>query len=48
VNHDESLTVTGMVLTTWPQNKEWGLDEISSYATGLMRYDAATCVAAGS
>lgn len=46
MNHDEALTVTGMVLTTWPQNKEWGLDEISAYANGLQRYDAETCTKA--
>jgi hypothetical protein len=42
VNHDEALTITQMVVTTWPQSKEWGVDEISAYATGLMKYDAAT------
>lgn len=46
MNHDEALTVTGMVLTTWPQSKEWGLDEISAYANGLMRYDAEICTLA--
>lgn len=46
MNHDEALTVTQMVVTTWPQTKEWGVDEISAYAAGLQKYDAATCTRA--
>ena len=46
MTYDEALTVTGMVLTTWPSSKEWGEDEMSAYANGLMRYDASICVAA--
>ena len=43
MNHEEALTVTQMVVTSWPSSKVWTAEEMSAYATGLMRYDAATC-----
>ncbi len=46
MNYDEAVTVTQMVVTTWPTTKVWDADEMDAYAQGLMRYDAATCVAA--
>lgn len=46
MNHDEALTVTGMVMTTWPTSRDWALDEITAYANGLMRYDAAAMTSA--
>lgn len=46
MTYDEALTVTGMVLTTWPSSTEWGEDEMAAYANGLMRYEASVCVAA--
>lgn len=42
MNHEESLTVTEMVLTTWPMTREWDTDEIMAYANGIQKYDAAT------
>ena len=46
MNHDEAITVTQMVITTWPSTKVWTAEEMSAYATGLQRYDAATCTRA--
>ncbi len=46
MNHEESITVTEMVLTTWPQSREWDTDEIMAYANGLQRYDAEYCTKA--
>ncbi len=40
MNHEEALTVTQMVVTTWPSTKIWTAEEMSAYATGLQRYDA--------
>jgi hypothetical protein len=42
MTYEEALTVTGMVISTWPSSKAWGEDEMTAYATGLMKYDAAT------
>ena len=46
MNHEEALTVTQMVVTSWPSSKVWTAEEMTAYANGLMRYDAATCVQA--
>ena len=46
MNHEEALTVTQMVVTTWPSTKIWTAEEMSAYATGLMRYDAEHCTKA--
>lgn len=46
MNYDEAVTVTQMVVTTWPTTKVWDAEEMSAYASGLMRYDAAICVKA--
>lgn len=46
MTYDEALTVTQMVVTTWPTTKVWGEDEMDAYAHGLMRYDASICVQA--
>ena len=45
MNYNEALDIVGMVVRTWP-GKEWSEAEMDAYATGLMRYEAATCVAA--
>jgi hypothetical protein len=42
MTRDEALTVTEMVVTTWPSTRVWDADELSAYANGLMGYDAAT------
>ena len=42
MTHEESLTVTGMVLSTWPSSRAWGDEEMAAYANGLQKYDAAT------
>lgn len=46
MNHEESLTVTQMIFTTWPTTRVWTTEEIAAYAAGLQRYDAETCVRA--
>lgn len=40
MNHEEALTVTQMVITSWPSSKVWTAEEMTAYATGLQRYDA--------
>lgn len=42
MNYDEAVTVTHMVITTWPTSIAWSEDEMLAYATGLQKYDAAT------
>ncbi len=42
MNHDESLTVTQMVISTWPSSRIWAAEEMAAYAAGLLKYDAAT------
>lgn len=42
MTYDEAVTVTHMVVTTWPTSKAWDEDEMLAYATGLQKYDAAT------
>lgn len=46
MTYEEAVTVTQMVVTTWPQTKVWGEEEMHAYATGLMRYDAAAMTSA--
>lgn len=46
MTYDEAVTVTAMVVTTWPSTKVWSTEEMTAYANGLMRYDAATCTLA--
>ena len=46
MTYDEALTVTQMIVTTWPSTKVWGPEELTAYAAGLQRYDAATCTRA--
>ena len=46
MNFDEALTVTQMVVTAWPTSKIWTAEEMSAYANGLMKYDAATATLA--
>jgi len=43
---DEALTVTEMVVTTWPSTRVWDAAELTAYANSLMKYDAATCTLA--
>lgn len=40
MTRDESLQIVSMVLSHWPQGKEWGVDEISAYAQSIQRLDA--------
>jgi hypothetical protein len=42
MTYDEAVTITAMVVTTWPTTKIWSTEEMTAYATGLMKYDAAT------
>ena len=46
MTYDEALTVTQMVVTAWPTSKIWTAEEMSAYANGLMKYDAATATLA--
>ncbi len=46
MTYEEALTVTQMVITTWPSTKVWGEDEMEAYAHGLQRYEASACVKA--
>lgn len=46
MTYQEAVTVTQMVVTTWPSTKIWGEEEMHAYATGLQTYDAETCVKA--
>ncbi len=42
----EALTVTEMVIRSWPSNRAWTADEMSAYARGLERMDAEAAVKA--
>lgn len=42
MTYEEAVTITAMVVTTWPTTKIWSTEEMTAYATGLMKYDAAT------
>ncbi len=46
MNHEEALTVTQMVVTSWPSTKVWTAEEMTAYANGLQRYDAEACTRA--
>jgi hypothetical protein len=46
MTYEEALTVTQMVITTWPSTKVWGEEEMDAYAHGLQRYEASACVKA--
>lgn len=41
MTYEEAVTVTQMIVTTWPSKTLWGADEMHAYAAGLQRYDAA-------
>ena len=46
MTYDEAVTVTAMVVTTWPTTKVWSEEEMLAYATGLQKYEASLCTRA--
>ncbi len=46
MTYDEAVTVTQMVVTTWPSTKVWDEATMLAYAEGLMRYEAESCTRA--
>lgn len=46
MTHDEAITVTAMVVSTWPVTRLWDAAEMDAYARGLERLDAGLAVQA--
>jgi hypothetical protein len=44
MTHDEALTVTEMVINSWPEGRVWTAEQITAYANGIHNLDAELAV----